>query len=447
MSLKKSRANIGRTRRMSVLKRVAAIAAAATLVGTVLSWRPLAASAANMIAINPANGGSATTYTVTYPGDARCGTPSNVGGGDQLDSFVVDNAKVPESQIGSLTFTGSPPFPTDAAGYIGGPIISSGNPYELVPTLPATGQPPALALASWQGYVGDFGTGMDLHPGIFNVGVACVTPSGHIDGSGFWNVQIAFTASSTDPGGFTWALAPFATSVALAASPQGHSVPGASVTLTATLTPATAPGTITFYNGSTALGTNPVVVNSGVATSTLVTGSLPSGTHSLTALYTPTQYNSTSLQATDVYASSRSPALSYTVGTTSGSTSTTSTTSASATTTTVPGGTTTTTATASGGSGSSGQGSGTGSSGTGSSGTGSSGTGSSGTGSSGFGSSATGSSAAGGSDPSSSAGSDPTLAATGPSIGPELLVALLSILAGLFVLSFGFATMKRERRV
>jgi hypothetical protein len=414
---------------MVTLRRVGAIAGATILVGAVLSWRPLAASAANMIAISPANGGSATTYTLTYPANAKCGTPSNVGGGDQLDSFVVDNAKVPQSQLGSLTFTGSPPLPTDASGYTGGDIISGGAPYELVPTLPSTGQPPALGVASWQGYVGDFGPGMDLYPGTFNVGVACVTPSGHIDGSDFWNVQFTFAASSADRGGFIWALAPFATSVALAAAPQGHSVPGASVTLTASLSPATAPGTITFYNGNTALGTNPVVVNSGVATSTFVTGSLPSGTHSLTALYTPTVYNSAALQGTDVYASSRSPALSYTVGTTSTSTSTTSTTSTTSVsdTTTVPGSTTTTTAVGSGSSGSSGQNSGTGSSGTGSSGAGTSG--------------------AAGTDPSSGAATDSSLAATGPSIGPEVLIALLSIMAGLFVLSFGLATIKRERRV
>jgi hypothetical protein len=56
---------------------------------------------------------------------------------------------------------------------------------------------------------------------------------------------------------------------------------GQTVTLTATVTPSAATGTVAFMNGSTNLGSSPVI--SGVATLTLST--LPMGSNSLTAIY------------------------------------------------------------------------------------------------------------------------------------------------------------------
>jgi hypothetical protein len=69
-------------------------------------------------------------------------------------------------------------------------------------------------------------------------------------------------------------------STALKSSPN-PSTTGQTVTLTATVTPSTATGSVTFYHGSTAMGN--VTLTSGTATFT--TSTLTKGTHSLTATY------------------------------------------------------------------------------------------------------------------------------------------------------------------
>jgi len=79
------------------------------------------------------------------------------------------------------------------------------------------------------------------------------------------------------------------TTTTLASSPNPSSF-GQNVTLTATVSPATATGTVTFYHGSTAMGTGPV--NGGVAT--LPVSTLSVGLHSLTATYSGDSYDLTS---------------------------------------------------------------------------------------------------------------------------------------------------------
>lgn len=74
------------------------------------------------------------------------------------------------------------------------------------------------------------------------------------------------------------------TTTTLAVSPAGPVTAGARVTLTATVTPAAAAGSVTFKRGGTAVGTAPV--SAGVAT--LPTDDLPVGNQSLTATFQPT---------------------------------------------------------------------------------------------------------------------------------------------------------------
>ncbi|MGH3548335.1 MAG: Ig-like domain repeat protein [Pseudonocardiaceae bacterium] len=76
-----------------------------------------------------------------------------------------------------------------------------------------------------------------------------------------------------------------ATSTALATSQASPVRPGTAVTLTATISPATAIGTVQFKDGTTNLG-NPVVVTNGTASGT--TANLAVGSHQLTAVFTPT---------------------------------------------------------------------------------------------------------------------------------------------------------------
>ncbi len=64
----------------------------------------------------------------------------------------------------------------------------------------------------------------------------------------------------------------------------GTGVAFAPVTLTATVTPGSAPGTVTFADGAVVLGTTPA----GTGTFTLVTSSLAQGQHTITATFNPT---------------------------------------------------------------------------------------------------------------------------------------------------------------
>jgi hypothetical protein len=64
--------------------------------------------------------------------------------------------------------------------------------------------------------------------------------------------------------------------------------PSANVTLTATVTPSTALGNVNFFDGSTLLNGSPIALASGVATYITSFTPLQTGSHSLTAVYTPT---------------------------------------------------------------------------------------------------------------------------------------------------------------
>ncbi|MGH3815032.1 MAG: Ig-like domain repeat protein [Pseudonocardiaceae bacterium] len=93
-----------------------------------------------------------------------------------------------------------------------------------------------------------------------------------------------------------------ATSTALATSPASPVAPGTQVALTATVSPATAVGTVQFKDGPTNLG-NPVIVSNGTALGT--TSSLAAGSHSLIAVFTPVD--------PPAYGPSTSPAVMFVV--------------------------------------------------------------------------------------------------------------------------------------
>jgi hypothetical protein len=108
-----------------------------------------------------------------------------------------------------------------------------------------------------------------LAGGCFLWALAAVTPAFAFDyglggyGSGAYNVG---------------QLDPTTTVLASSANP---STAGDSITLTATVTPSTATGTITFKNGAATLGTATL----GHASGSLTTAALSAGSHSLTAVY------------------------------------------------------------------------------------------------------------------------------------------------------------------
>jgi hypothetical protein len=85
-----------------------------------------------------------------------------------------------------------------------------------------------------------------------------------------------------------------ATTTTLATSPASPVAQGVAVTLTATVAPPTAAGTVQFKDGPNNLG-NPVTVTGGAATGT--TSTLVSGSHQLTAVFTPTDPHAFSASA------------------------------------------------------------------------------------------------------------------------------------------------------
>lgn len=76
------------------------------------------------------------------------------------------------------------------------------------------------------------------------------------------------------------------TATMLRISPASPVNVGTSVTLSATVSPASATGTVTFFNGGAALNSTPAPLTNGTATFT--TSTLPGGSYSITAAYSPT---------------------------------------------------------------------------------------------------------------------------------------------------------------
>ena len=138
-----------------------------------------------------------------------------------------------------------------------------------------------------------------------------VLPTGANSVTAVYSGDSNFTASTSPV--VTVTVAQISTSTVLTYTPSNPSY-GQSVTLTATITPSTtgpaAPtGAVTFYNGTTSLGTG--TISNDVAT--LNTTSIPAGTNSLTAVY----------GGDTNYATSTSPAVSVPVTTTASTTTVT----------------------------------------------------------------------------------------------------------------------------
>ena len=100
------------------------------------------------------------------------------------------------------------------------------------------------------------------------------------------------TNSASTSAVFTETVNKAATTVALAASPN-PATKGQAVTLSATVSPATATGTLQFFDGASLLGTASVVSGAG----SLATSALAAGSHSLTVTYSGDATNSPSTSA------------------------------------------------------------------------------------------------------------------------------------------------------
>lgn len=124
-------------------------------------------------------------------------------------------------------------------------------------------------------------------------------------GAGYWAADISYdTASGTWAQVYPAVATVTSTSTTLGAAPAGHQAPAGNVDLTATVSPAAAVGSVQFSVDGSPLGSAVAVAG---GTATMSTTALTTGSHSITAAFTPTN--------PAAFAPSTSSALTYLVGT------------------------------------------------------------------------------------------------------------------------------------
>jgi hypothetical protein len=167
-------------------------------------------SAGNATIINPSTnqplnaGGSQTLWSIKLPPQAHCTKDT------AANSYHVSGYMVPASvDPSTLSFTSSGPTdPTNNA--LDYPLVDQfGSSYVFANTAPTTGQViqiPTFNYNSWSIDGTVTGTA-PLPAGVYNVGIGCSTSAATNNGDVFWNVQVTFTASGTDPNKETWTAA------------------------------------------------------------------------------------------------------------------------------------------------------------------------------------------------------------------------------------------------
>jgi hypothetical protein len=144
------------------------------------------------------SGGSETRFTVGLPPTTAC--PGDTArDGDHVYSYLVHQGVNPAS----VTFVNAPSAGygiVDATGEYYGPvntsmgtgeIIGIPNDFQWAPLTTGDGGSVPLQQLLYQG-----------ESGIWETGIACVDTHGAL--ADYWNVQVTFTSSPTDPTGFTW---------------------------------------------------------------------------------------------------------------------------------------------------------------------------------------------------------------------------------------------------
>jgi hypothetical protein len=202
------------------------------------------------------SGGSTALFTVNLPAGAACDGDSATGG------YLVDSYLVPEgASVASQTFVGGGPSTGEY-----GLVDQSGTYYGGANTAITTGQIVSIPSdLQWAPLVtSDHLLSTLLNSGttgVWEAGIACANSSGAVVDN--WNTQVTFTASSSDPNGFTWSAVP--------------GVPSTSGTTTTT-TPAGGTTTTTTAGGTTSTttpgGTTPTTA--GGITSTTTGGTITS---------------------------------------------------------------------------------------------------------------------------------------------------------------------------
>jgi len=211
-----------------------------------------------------AQGGSATMFSITLPANAAC-SGDTATHGYHVYSYLVHQG----TDITSITFTTHP-----SAGF--GLVNNAGLYYGPVNTAINTGQ--ILTFPTnfeWAPLLSDGASLASLlysgSSGTWEVGIACAKSSGAL--SDYWNNEVTFTASSTDPGGFVWSDVP--------GTPGSTTttVPGSTTTTEGSTTTTTTEGsTTTTTEGSTTTTTSPTTTTTTSAGSTTTTSTTPGST-------------------------------------------------------------------------------------------------------------------------------------------------------------------------
>ncbi|MFI6759167.1 Ig-like domain repeat protein [Micromonospora sp. NPDC050417] len=234
----------------SRLGRVAALFSAAALstVGLVGIAAPAQAAPLGTLTLNPASGSTAAApafASVTTSAACPSGYGQNVG-------LRVGTAG---STTGGLLGAA-----LGAGGYDTAPVTFSGG--QISRSLAQGLAVPTVANGDYDVYVECFGVSTGKHPDRFQTTITV--------NNGNWQVKGAVQPAAP-------------TTTTLAVDPAGPVEQGTDVTLTATVAPTAAAGSVEFRRGAVAVGTAPVVNG----TASITVNTLVAGFNSLTAVFTP----------------------------------------------------------------------------------------------------------------------------------------------------------------
>ena len=164
-------------------------------------------------------GGSASTdlFTLTFPTGTSCTGSSSANPATYEYSYLIPQGAISQANFATtLTFSGLGQ-PSQGLGL---PESPSGDLFESVSTAPPTtsGGPGELANIPADFQWGQLITQSDISltgaggllynnntSGIWETGIACAVSGSITD---YWNTEVTFTYSSTDPNHFTWAAVP-----------------------------------------------------------------------------------------------------------------------------------------------------------------------------------------------------------------------------------------------
>lgn len=233
-------------------------------------------------------GGSDTDFAVRLPVGSAC-TGDSASDGYRVQSYMVPAAVDPAS----LTFGATGPLPEGTGAAFRQPLYAAfvGNPYvngltDLKVEPDPGGNISGIPVFDFSVFGAD---GPEIVPaGTYNLGIACTLgPPSATQIDKYWNVQMTVAHDAADePAGLTWTVAASqaaTTTLTVEVTPAGGAAPGEDVTITATVDPGAAEGTVTFLDGETALDT--AAVQDAVATITV--DDLAEGERALSASFAP----------------------------------------------------------------------------------------------------------------------------------------------------------------